>query len=47
MEPSLVMQADRKGEMDGRGNAAAFELSKPSGQPTSSPAASCPVRESW
>ena len=47
METSLVIQADRKGEMGVRGNASAFELSKPSGQPTSSPAASCPLLESW
>lgn len=47
MEPSLVMPADRKGEMDGGGNAAASELSKPLGSP---PPAQLPpgrVRESW
>lgn len=47
MATPLVIQADRKGEMGVRGNASAFELSKPSGQPTSSPAASCPLLESW
>lgn len=35
MAPSLVNQVDRKGEMDLRGNAAAFDLPKSSGQFTS------------
>lgn len=36
MGPSLVIQADRKGEMDIRENIYPFDLAKPSGPPISS-----------
>lgn len=54
MAPSLLNQVDRKGEMDLRGNAAAFNLPKSSGQFTSRwlPTTTTtppllPIRESW
>lgn len=47
MGPSLVIQLDKKGEIDVRGNSNAFDIPKPSGQSTSNQLPTVlPIRES-